>query len=102
MHPFDDLEVLDHRKGRENVGHLWNIANTAPRTPLGRNAGEIRASQENSARYTRQKPDDSLRQGRLASAIRPSDRQNLAGVQRQIDAVQDVDVAVAAAQSDDR
>jgi hypothetical protein len=89
--------LLDGQAG-EDAPPLRHQRHPGPHPPLDRPAGDVVATDQDPAAARRDQPDDGLQQARLPGPVGPDDRDRLADVHPQADAVQGLDVPVAADQ----
>ena len=82
------LEVLAHRHGREYVLLLWHISDTHAADVAWRATADALAVHEDAAASRLEQPGNGFEQRRFAGAVGPDDTDDLAGVDREIHALQ--------------
>ena len=90
--PQADLQILLDRQPLEDVLPLRHVARALPHDPARRQARDRLAGEDDGSPLRRKQADDQLEQGRLAGAVRADDHDELAFVDMDVDAVQDVDL----------
>src|SRR5262249_49317743 len=88
------LEVLEHRHAREDAAALWRLADAELDPAVGRQLRDVLAVEEDVSRRDRPDAGDRLQSGRLAGAIGADQRDNLARVDREGQALDGPNAAV--------
>src|SRR5262249_20703826 len=76
-------DVLVDGDAREDVGDLEGLGHAAAVEDLGGEAGDVLAVEAHAALAGRVEAGDHVEQRRLAGAVRPDDREDLAGAHRE-------------------
>ena len=79
--------VLEHRQLGEDAGDLEGARDAAPAARGRGERGDVVAAEEHAARGRRQQPRDQVEERGLPGAVRPDDRAQLSGLDREADAV---------------
>src|SRR6185437_8587017 len=88
-----ELQILPHREAGENLAVLRHVADAGARHEVGPQPRDVTAAIAHGA-LRRHEAHDRLAGGRAADAVAPQQADDLALVHREIDAVQDVALAV--------
>ena len=84
------LDILPHRHGAENLPPLRHVGEPVRDALVTRQTSHVGAVDENLARARRHDAHERFHQRRLAHAVSPNQRNDLAGPRRQIDSVQNL------------
>ena len=91
-----ELEILDHGHVLEDVLALGHIAQPQPHDLMGPPAGDLLAAQQHPAAARRHQADDGFHQGGFARPVGTHHGDDLAGIHRDGDAVQDIELGAVA------
>ena len=92
------LQVFHHGHAREDPPALGRLRDAQPRDLVRRHVGDVAAVEQDLARAGARPAEDRHHQRRLAGAVGADQRDDLAGVDVEIDALQRLDLAVGGAQ----
>src|SRR5438045_3004845 len=89
-----ELQVLEHRHARKDAPALRRLGDAAPHDLVGRQASDVLALEQDGALARLRAAADGHQQRRLAGAVGADQRDDLAGRNLDIDAMQRLDMAV--------
>src|SRR5690606_33945721 len=88
-------EILAHGQRREDLPSFRHKSDSEPGNAMGGNARDLAALEPDAAGTERAESGNGAHGGGLAHAVAAEQGDDLAGLQREIDAEQDLDLAVA-------
>ncbi len=90
-----ERQIVGDRELGEDTVPLDDMGEPGLRDVARAPAGEVVAGEDDRSGFPAQEPGDGAQQGRLAGPVRPEQRDDLAGADAEINAVQHVDLAIA-------